>query len=120
MSIDRVSVSRTEKVIEAAGLSAAFIDLAMRTTTAMQLGRSVNSILLLTAAVVLRAGIVSAAPPKVPALPSQPAGYVQYAVDSLPPQYINGPLAANNTPEESPITNAGAALGRALFYDKRL
>src|SRR5689334_8978253 len=58
---------------------------------------------------------------QVPALPSQTAGYVQYAVTNLPAHYRNGPVAAtNNTPIDNPITDAGATLGRVLFYDKRL
>jgi cytochrome c peroxidase len=44
--------------------------------------------------------------------------------DPLPPHFVNGGGltvgATNNTPATNPTTNAGAALGRALFYDKRL
>ena len=43
----------------------------------------------------------------------------------LPPYYTNanGPASAagiDNTPDSNPITDAGATLGRVLFYDKRL
>ena len=39
----------------------------------------------------------------------------------LPPYYLNGPVAgADNTPIDNAITNPGAALGRVLFYDRRL
>ena len=83
--------------------------------------RCCNFVLVLViAAAALRASVGQAAPPQVPALPSQTAGYVQYAIDNFPPQYVNGPLASNNTPEDNPITDAGATLGRVLFYDKRL
>lgn len=76
--------------------------------------------LLIVGAASLRAGLGEAAPPKVPALPAQPAGYVQYAIDNFPPQYVNGPSALDNTPADNLLTNAGATLGRALFYDTRL
>jgi cytochrome c peroxidase len=61
-----------------------------------------------------------AAPPKVPSLPTVPAGYENYRNTNFPPQYVNGPLAQDNTPEDNPLSNAGATLGRVLFYDKRL
>ncbi|MEQ8209387.1 MAG: cytochrome c peroxidase [Lacipirellulaceae bacterium] len=57
----------------------------------------------------------------VPAIPTTPDDYVDYAVTSLPTHFTTGPTAAeNNTPVDNPITNAGAALGRVLFYDERL
>jgi cytochrome c peroxidase len=62
-----------------------------------------------------------AAPPQVPSLPSQPAGYVQYAIQDLPDHFKNGDVAAlDNTPADNLISDAGATLGRVLFYDKRL
>ena len=56
-----------------------------------------------------------------PRLPSTP---YRYAVE-LPPHFavIDGPdsiAAADNTPARNPVTDAGAALGRVLFYDTRL
>jgi cytochrome c peroxidase len=45
---------------------------------------------------------------------------VQYSVTNRPLQYLNGPSALDNTPAENITTDAGATLGRALFYDKRL
>jgi cytochrome c peroxidase len=64
---------------------------------------------------------VVAASPGVPSLPAQPAGYVQYAIDDLPEHFKNGPIAAlDNTPADNLLTDAGATLGRVLFYDKRL
>lgn len=40
---------------------------------------------------------------------------------NLPAYYRNGPVAAtDNTPIDNQITNAGATLGRVLFYDRRL
>lgn len=66
-------------------------------------------------------GISWAAPPQVPSLPSQPAGYVKYAVTDLPNQYKTPNVSiANNTPPSNPITDTGASLGRVLFYDTRL
>lgn len=69
-------------------------------------------------------GVSSAAPaasPGVPALPATAANYVGYAVTNLPSHFSSGAVAAtNNTPANNRITNAGATLGRVLFYDKRL
>lgn len=45
------------------------------------------------------------------------------ATAPLPQHFLNGPggvLGADNTPATNPITNAGATLGRVLFYDRRL
>jgi cytochrome c peroxidase len=59
-----------------------------------------------------------------PVLPAVPFDYVATAVTNLPPHLANlqgpGGLRADNTPPGNPITNAGATLGRVLFYDKRL
>ncbi|MFK7767102.1 MAG: cytochrome-c peroxidase [Mariniblastus sp.] len=59
-----------------------------------------------------------------PSLPNIPYDYVGYAVTNLPSHYTgvaNGNLPPNeNTPANNPITNAGATLGRVLFYDVRL
>lgn len=62
-----------------------------------------------------------AAAPGVPSLGATAAGYVDYAVDSLP-QHFTGPAisAIDNTPVDNAITDAGAELGRVLFYDPRL
>jgi cytochrome c peroxidase len=63
----------------------------------------------------------SAAPPKVPKLPTVPFGYVKYAITDLPDQYKTPDVqATNNTPADNPLTDAGATLGRVLFYDKQL
>lgn len=50
-----------------------------------------------------------------------PASPYNYANPSLP-LHLTTPviLGQINTPAANPITNAGATLGRALFYDKRL
>ncbi|MGD9634947.1 MAG: cytochrome c peroxidase [Pirellulales bacterium] len=62
-----------------------------------------------------------AAPPQVPRLPSQPAAYVKYAIQDLPEHFKNGEVAAlDNTPADNLLTDAGATLGRVLFYDTRL
>lgn len=54
-------------------------------------------------------------------LPGTPANY---ANPVLPPSFlvppIGGPNGQDNTPVNNPVTNAGATLGRVLFYDKRL
>jgi cytochrome c peroxidase len=61
------------------------------------------------------------APPQVPSLPLQPAGYVKYAIEDLPAQFKSGEVAAlDNTPANNLLTDAGATLGRVLFYDTRL
>lgn len=55
-----------------------------------------------------------------PVLPETPFLYADADV-SLPAYYRNGPVAgADNTPIDNHITNPGAALGRVLFYDRRL
>lgn len=42
-------------------------------------------------------------------------------VDRSLPTYLHGKLETmDNTPADNPLTDAGAALGRVLFYDKRL
>ncbi len=45
---------------------------------------------------------------------------MQYAIANFPEQYKNGPLALDNTPADNLLTDAGATLGRVLFYDVRL
>src|SRR5689334_11709459 len=86
----------------------------------MQLRRLTTLIPAFVAATLLRAGAGLAAPPQVPSLPAQTAGYVQYSVTNRPPQYLNGPSAMDNTPADNLLSDAGATLGRVLFYDKRL
>jgi cytochrome c peroxidase len=62
-----------------------------------------------------------AAPPLSPRLPTGLAEYYKYAVTDLPNHYKNPQIAQqNNTPVDNPITDAGATLGRVLFYDKRM
>lgn len=64
---------------------------------------------------------LQAASPGVPALPTATADYVKYAIEDLPTHFASGAVATlNNTPPTNPITNAGATLGRVLFYDERL
>ena len=78
------------------------------------------TIVYLCAMVVLASSSVLAAP-GVPVLPSSPADYIGYAVTNIPAYWKSGIIAqSNNTPANNPITNAGATLGRALFYDQRL
>ncbi|HEX2746396.1 MAG TPA: cytochrome c peroxidase, partial [Verrucomicrobiales bacterium] len=50
-----------------------------------------------------------------------PATAANYANPALPPSFLVQPITAqDNTPANNPVTNAGATLGRVLFYDKRL
>lgn len=56
-----------------------------------------------------------------PFLGATPSDYVDYAVTSLPTWFRTGQMnALENTPTDNAITNAGAELGRVLFYDSRL
>jgi cytochrome c peroxidase len=77
-------------------------------------------ILLIVGALALRADTGLATTPQVPGLPAQIADYVQYAVGNLPAYFQNGPAALDNTPGDNLLSNAGATLGRVLFYDVRL
>jgi cytochrome c peroxidase len=78
-------------------------------------------ILLLVTGAVGAPGLLRAAQPQVPSLPTQTAGYVQYAITNLPNYYTIPAIATtNNTPLTNPLTDSGATLGRVLFYDKRL
>jgi cytochrome c peroxidase len=67
-------------------------------------------------------GSLSVSAQSRPALPETTFDYYKYAVSDLPAHYTGpiGPIEVDNTPADNPITNAGATLGRALFYDKRL
>ncbi len=52
-----------------------------------------------------------------PILPSSLANYSQ---PNLPAYYQNGPVAdADNTPVSNPVSDAGATLGRVLFYESK-
>ncbi len=53
-----------------------------------------------------------------PILPATPYNYANIAL----PNYLTTPQinGQNNTPASNPITNAGATLGRVLFYDPNL
>lgn len=51
-----------------------------------------------------------------PTLPTTPFNYVV----TYPTHIQNALIANDNTPENNPITNDGATLGRVLFYDKNL
>ena len=63
-----------------------------------------------------------------PARPASPVtfpaklyDYVSYAVTNLPEHYKKASIASSEfAPADNPITNAGANLGRVLFYDKHL
>lgn len=50
-----------------------------------------------------------------------PSTLFNYAAPALPASFAQPPiLAEDNTPSTDPTTDAGATLGRVLFYDKRL
>lgn len=50
-----------------------------------------------------------------------PASPYNYAAPVLPPGFSVPPIVGqDNTPRDNPTTDAGSALGRILFYDKRL
>ncbi|MFY0604829.1 MAG: cytochrome-c peroxidase [Flavobacteriaceae bacterium] len=50
-----------------------------------------------------------------------PATSFNYANVQLPGYFLNNDLAReDNTPNNNPITNSGATLGRVLFYDKKM
>jgi len=59
----------------------------------------------------------------VPTLPDEPYEYTDAAL-TLPAHFTadgpDGIAAADNTRDDNPTTNAGATLGRVLFYDTRL
>lgn len=74
-------------------------------------------------AVILLFGGISRAGAQSPALtaPVLPATLDEYANPGLPAHFTAPAVAGlDNTPPNNPITNAGATLGRVLFYDKRL
>ena len=98
--------------------AAPFHILLRRTATA--LAPRALSFALILAAVCIPARAASAAPPKVPSLPTQQAGYVKYAIQDLPEHFRNDVTALDNTPASNLLSDAGATLGRVLFYDKRL
>lgn len=57
-------------------------------------------------------------PADLPNLPETPYNYANL---NLPNYLLNGPVdAADNTPNNNPVTNDGATLGRVLFYDVNL
>ncbi len=50
-----------------------------------------------------------------------PSAYFNYANPNLPAHYLIGPVnVADNTPANNAVTDAGATLGRVLFYDSTL
>ena len=50
-----------------------------------------------------------------------PSDYYNYANPELPNHFATGQVASiDNTPNNNPVTDEGATLGRVLFYDKTL
>ena len=78
--------------------------------------RRLTTLVLGSLAVVLGAFSYRAA--TEPVLPATPYDYSGIAL----PSYLDRPGIRNrdNTPDDNPITDAGATLGRVLFYDARL
>jgi cytochrome c peroxidase len=69
--------------------------------------------------------VVFAAGLTTPTLPAQPFGYSDAAFPlpahfKVDPGQIGPATGTDNTPASNPTTDAGATLGRVLFYDKRL
>jgi cytochrome c peroxidase len=64
--------------------------------------------------------VVFAADLTTPTLPTEPFGYSNARAPV--PRHLTGGInpAADNTPAANPVTDAGATLGRVLFYDRRL
>ena len=59
----------------------------------------------------------------LPDLPDSQFNYYDYAVTDLPRHFTVGGqsvVSRDNTPDDNQITDAGATLGRVLFYDARL
>ena len=61
---------------------------------------------------------VPAPPPGGPSLPDQPYAYADEAQPL--PFNLKQAVGTNPWPADNPVTDAGAALGRVLFYDPRL
>lgn len=53
-------------------------------------------------------------------VPNLPDTLYNYANVQLPEHFSESESRADNTPADNPITDAGATLGRVLFYDHRL
>ncbi|MEM7029083.1 MAG: cytochrome c peroxidase [Chloroflexota bacterium] len=65
--------------------------------------------------------IAGAQEPSATTIPQLPAQLYTYTVSNLPAHFNTADvLETDNTPTDNPITDAGATLGRVLFYDTRL
>jgi len=84
---------------------------------------AVVALALLVGACSPSADTVSRAPVCEPVLPATPYGYSDNDAP-IPAHFLASSAGtvrfSDNTPPENPITNAGATLGRVLFYDVRL
>jgi cytochrome c peroxidase len=66
--------------------------------------------------------------PDLPSLPETPYSYANaplpehFRVNGFPSQQVfqAAPIEWDNSPADNPVTDAGATLGRVLFYDKKL
>lgn len=63
---------------------------------------------------------VADAPFDAPDAPELPATPLSYVITGVPSALLNDPVVRLIDPPDNPITNAGATLGRVLFYDRRL
>jgi cytochrome c peroxidase len=81
-----------------------------------------NAAAILAAAIAAAPWIAALWPDEdAPVLPSVPYNYSKPELPAhfLKSGYFDGP-SLDNTPRDNPVTDAGATLGRVLFYDRRL
>lgn len=113
-----VSGNRLTAMVPSGAAAAAFSELAVANPAP---GETTSDTLVLALTRPTRTSRANAR--STPNLPAEMFDYVRYAVSDLPGQYVFGPgtpMNADNTPADNPITNAGATLGRVLFYDRKL
>ena len=78
----------------------------------------VVAVIIVTVAIAARNADAQSTQILIPVLPATP---YEYANLSLPAHFTNNNVAnTDNTPNNNPVTNAGATLGRVLFYDVKL
>jgi cytochrome c peroxidase len=85
--------------------------------------RTFSIFLLAGAGLAAVAAVRAQAPASAPARPAftLPATPANYAHPELPPHFAADLVRrCDNTPADNPLTDAGATLGRVLFYDTRL
>ena len=77
-----------------------------------------SALILLAAAILLPLAFAAQLPSDEPVLPSTPYDYDGIVL----PVHLRAPPVQNmdNTPDDNVLTDAGATLGRVIFYDRRL